>query len=269
MSLDRTAAAALKKEFLELLDKKEVEQVYQEFLEKNTSLIPREFIQNHGLHFDLVLRKISLANDYTPDFFYMSKSSADWNLVFVELEKPQSRYFKNDKNDLHPDFIAGLDQIARWRAWFDSPANRSGFIDSTIHPIRVPESMRSNPSFIKYVLVHGRRSEFEGNEIRRGLIRARETDDFKILSYDSLAESLHTKDFLYLGVRKNDHVEIRSPNFVSENIFSWVDPSYLRITQTLKDDILSQRSTWHHYRIGGGLTLALEYALPKIGLCTP
>jgi hypothetical protein len=269
MSLNRVAAAALEKEFLELLDKEEKEQVYQDFLERNTALIPREFIQNHGLHFDLVLRKMSLASDFTPDFFYMAKSSADWNLVFVEIEKPQSRYFKNAKNELHPDFLAGLDQIARWRAWFDSSANRAGFIDGTIDPIRVPATMRRNPCHIKYVLVHGRRSEFEGSDIRRGLIRAREAEDFKILSYDSLVESLHSKDHLYLGVRKNDRVEITSPHFVSENIFGWVEPSYLRITQALKNDILGQRSTWHHHSIVPGLPMMLDHVLPKIDLCVP
>ncbi len=265
MGLTRPEAQALEQRFAALLDQQLGEQAYQDFLEKNTCLIPREFLQNHGLHFDLVIRKMSLAKDYTPDFFYMAKSSADWHLVLVELEKPQSRYFKNDKGELHPDFLAGLDQIARWRVWFDNPANRSGFIDGTIDPIRVPASMRRNPCHIKYVLVHGRRSEFEGSDLKKGLIRARETDDFKIVSFDSLAEALHTKDALYLGVRKNDHFEILSPTFVSEAIFSWVEPSYLRITQALKDEILSQKATWQHHRPGGGMML--DHVLPKIGLC--
>lgn len=123
----------------------------------------------------------------------MSKSSADWNLVLVEIEKPQSRYFKDQSNDLHPDFLTGLDQIARRRAWLDNPANVSGFIDGTIAPVRVPEVMRRNKCHIKYVLVHGRRAEFEGDEMRRSLIRAREADDFHIVSCDSFLESLHTK----------------------------------------------------------------------------
>lgn len=265
MSLSRIEAGKLERAFLDLLDQNHSEQVYQEFIEKNTALIPREFIQNHGLHFDLVIRKMSLAKDYTPDFFYMAKSSADWNLVLVEIEKPQSKYFKNDKGDLHPDFLAGLDQIARWRAWFDNSANRTGFIDGTIDPIRVPTTMRRNPCHIKYVLVHGRRNEFEGSDLKKGLIRARETDDFKIISYDSLAEALHTKDHLYLGVRKNDHFEIVSPYFVSETIFSWVDPSYLRLTQELKDDILQHKATWHHHRVGGGMVL--DHVLPQLGIC--
>lgn len=264
MKLDHTEAQRLYKEFNTLIDKELSEQVYQEFLEKNTALIPREFIQNHGLHFDIVIRKLSLAKDYTPDFFYMSKSSADWHLVLVEIEKPQSRYFKNGKNELHSDFLAGLDQIARWRAWFDNPSNKIGFIDGTINPIRVP--MRRNPCQIKYVLVHGRRSEFEGNEIRKGLIRAREADDFHIISYDSLLEALHTKGHLYLVVRKNEYFDIISPHFISETLFGFVDPSYLRITQELRENILRNRSSWYAHRTTD--KSVLDDVLPKIGECS-
>lgn len=265
MSLSKIEAKKLREDFLKLLDEEHGEQVYQEFLEKNSALIPREFIQNHGLHFDLVMRKMSLAKDYTPDFFYMSKSSADWNLVLVEIEKPQSKYFKNAKNDLHGDFLAGLDQIARWRAWFDNSSNKEAFINGTIDPIRVPSSMRRNPCHIKYVLVHGRRSEFEGNDLKKGLIRARETDDFKIMSYDSLAESLHTKDNLYVGVRKNETFEIRSPHFAGENIFSWVEPSYLKITAALRAEILAQKNSWTTHSLKSGF--ALDHILPTIGEC--
>lgn len=266
MRLGPVEAASLEKEFLNLLDQQLPEQRYQEFIERNTVLVPREFILNHGVHFDLVIRKISLAKDYTPDFFYMSKSSASWNLVLVEIEKPQSRYFANDKNELHPDFLAALDQIARWRAWFDNPSNRAGFIDGTIDPIRVPTGMRRNPCHIKYVLVHGRRSESAGSVLRSGLIRARQSEDFRIMSYDSLAESLHTKTCLYLGIRKNEHFDIVSPSFISENLFTWVEPTQLRVTKVLKDDILRHRDQWHQVLMKGDLRL--DAILPQLAECT-
>ena len=264
MHLEPAEIAKIHEDFLKLLGETHTEQTYQKFMEQNTVLVPREFIQNHGVHFDLVFRKIALARDYAPDFFYMSKSSADWNLVLVEIEKPYSRYFKDQSNSLHPDFLAGLDQIARWRAWFDNPANATGFIDGTIAPVRVPESMRRNKCYVKYVLVHGRREEFEGNEMRRGLIRARESDDFKILSFDSLLESLHTKSPLYLGVRKNEHVEIVYEKFIDESVFSWMDPSQLKIVDALRDDILKNRNRWRHRSSAKG-GLVLDHVLPLVG----
>lgn len=265
MKLDPHELQKIKNTFLQMLDGGHPEQVYQNYIEENTSLTPREFVQNHGIHFDMVFRKISLAKDYAPDFFYLSKSSADWNLVFVEIEKPHSRYFKDNSTDLHPDFLAGLDQIARWRAWFDNPANFVSFIDSTIASVRVPESMRRNKCHIKYVLVHGRRAESEGSELKRGLIRAREADDFHIMSFDSLVESLHTKSQLYLCVRKNEFVEIISKRFIDEAVFSWMDPSQLRISDELRSDIINNKSNWFHLSTKGGFML--DHNLPNVGRC--
>ncbi|MFC3853997.1 Shedu immune nuclease family protein [Salinispirillum marinum] len=264
MNSDPAKITTVHDRFLSLMDENHPEQVYQRFMEENTCLIPREFIQNHGIHFDLVLRKLSLAKDYAPDFFYLSKSSADWNLVLIEIEKPRSRYFKGQSNNLHPEFLAGLDQIARWRAWFDNPANLTGFTDGTIAPIRKP--MARNPCHIKYVLVHGRRSEFEGSELRRGLIRAREAEDFHIISFDSLLESLHSKGPLYLGIRKNEYVEIVSEEFVGESIFSWMEPTQLRISEGLRADIIRNKANWRHHRTKGGGKV-LESVLPTLGRC--
>jgi Shedu protein SduA, C-terminal len=231
-----SALAALKKSFIALLDKQSLEQEYQEFIEKNTALVPREFIQNHGVHLDVVFRKLSLAADYTTDFFYLSKSSADWNCVLIEIEKPQSKYFKDDTStDFHPDFHAAYEQINRWRAWFANESNRNGFINGTISLVRAPEHwMWQNPCYIKFVLVHGRRAEFAGNEIRRRIIKGLETDEFHILSYDSLVESLHSKGELYVARRKNEHIEVLSEGYVSEGLLTSVDPSYLKITDELR-----------------------------------
>jgi hypothetical protein len=220
------------------MDEQQGEQVYQAFIEKNTSLVPREFEQNHGIHFQLVLRKLSLAKDYTTDLFYLSKSSGDWHCVLIELEKPQSKYFKDGSADFHSDFLQGLAQIYRWQAWFKSQSNLDGFINGTIGFFRTP--IRSAPCHIKYVLVHGRRSEFENNEQRRNLIAARESDDFHILSYDSLLESLHTKYPLYVGSRHNEYIEILSEEFVGDSIFSCLQPEQLRIRRALANNIANQ-----------------------------
>jgi len=258
--------ATLKEKFIALLDKQGGEQEYQEFIEKNTALVPREFIQNHGVHFDVVFRKLSLADDYTTDFFYLSKSSTDWNCILIEIEKPQSKYFKDASNKFHPDFQAALEQINCWRAWFSNRSNFDGFINGTISLLRGGPAhwMWQNPCYIKYVLVHGRRTEFERNEIRRRLISGQERDDFHILSYDSLVESLHSKEELYLARRKNEHIEVLSNRFISEELFALIDPSYVKITDELRKSILDNKKSWRHYSILGR-RLRLEDALPEIG----
>lgn len=251
----------LKKRFIELMNESHPEQVYQEFIEQHTQLVPREFVQNHGVHFDLVFRKLHLASDYAPDFFYMSKSSADWNLVLIEIEKPQSRYFKKNSNDIHPNFLAALEQINRWKAWFETGGNFEGFINGTLGEIRTP--MGYNKCHIKYVLVHGRREEFEGSNLRRSLIRARESADFKILSFDSLLESLHTKYPLYVCARKNEYLDVLSTQFVSEEVFTRLDPSLVRISDKLRANIIASSGRWHISSPQGGFEIARK--LPGVG----
>lgn len=251
--------------FADLLQKELKEQRYQEFLEMHPQLIPREFIQNHGIHFDMVFRKLSLARDYVSDFFYLSKSTDDWNCIMIEIEKPYSKFFKNGSNEFHQNFIDGISQIRRWRAWFEDNSNKDNFINNTLRSVRVPQSMSRNPCYLKYVLVHGRREEYQDNYIRSGLIRAEERDDFKIITYDSLMENLNSKCDLYIAVKKNEYIDIISERFVSEILFSWVSPSVIRINQSLKDDILNNKSLWHRYHINeGNMVLALEQVLPQI-----
>ncbi len=257
-----TSAQQIREAFLDLLDQQLDEQRYQSFIEQNTRLIPREFIQNHGIHFDLALRKLRISQDYITDFFYLSKSSADWNCVLIELEKPHSKYFKDHTNDFHSDFLAAMQQISRWRAWFSEPTNHSSFTEETIGAIRGP--LHENPSYIKYVLVFGRRSEFKNNAQRRRLIQSQERDDFKILSFDSLVEALESKNDLYLGVRKNEHYEIHSHIYVGEMLFSWLLPEQIRINSELRRDIENHRSEWITTTTDNMHHLLLDDLLPKI-----
>ena len=254
---------ALRKSFIELLDKQEKEQVYQTFIEENTELVPRLFLQNHDINHNLVLRKLSLAKDYTTDFFYISKSSEDWNCVLVEIEKPQSQIFKPGTLDFHEDLYRGLDQIHRWRSWFLNPDNFNGFTRGTIRPLRMAGLLVNNPCHIKYVLVMGRRSEIANNEDRRRRLSVIQTPgEFRIISYDSLAESLNAKQPLYLGVRKNEYYEIRSTKYAGEAPFVYMPPETLRINENLRQDIIKNREEWITHT--DYKTKTLDVVLPKL-----
>jgi hypothetical protein len=228
--------------YKKLLETYASEQELQEFLEANTEFIPREFEQNHGIHNRLVFRKLKLAENYTTDFFYLSKSSGDWNCVMIELEKPKSKFFKAGTNDLHPDFLSGLDQIDRWRAWFSNPENKGYFTNQALSFIRQP--LFKNPCYIKYVLVTGRRNEYEDSDLRKSLIHAKEREDFKIITFDSLYEAVGLHYPLYLSVKKNEYFEIHSETLLSENVFEWTAPEHLRVKQKLKDELIKLTETF-------------------------
>ncbi|WP_206615562.1 Shedu immune nuclease family protein [Solirhodobacter olei] len=253
----------LREEYIRLLGQEGREQVYQAFLEQNTRLIPREFVQNHGIGCSIVLRKLAFGPDYKSDFFYFSKSSDDWNAVFIELEKPQSRFFKKNTNEFHGDFISALEQINQWRAWFDR-GNQNAFL-STVSAIQVPHHMAaSNPTFNKFVLVFGRRSEYSGNEIRRSLIRGQERDDFKIITFDSLVEDLEHKHEVAIGVRHNEYIDIITDEIISASLYSWVEPTRLRVSKCLYDKLANGPTSNHYVMSDNGPVDALKHAALRV-----
>ena len=253
-----------KQEFLKLLDEDHEEQVYQSFLETHTRFIPREFVQNHGIGQSLVLRKLSLGADYKTDFFFFSKSSDDWNAVFVEIEKPSSKFFKGNTNAFHSDFSDALQQINQWKAWFLSDKNKGSFL-SSVSAIQVPHYMAGNPTSCKYVLVFGRRSEYVGNEDRRRLVKASEAEDFKIISFDSLAEGIAVKHEVSIGSRHNQFIDILTDEITDPGLYSWVEPTQLRVSEALHNKLKNGPRS-NHFRVGsdGQTVEALTRAAPLV-----
>lgn len=248
-----TNAKDLREEYLTLLDGGHNEQVYQRFIETHTQLAPRDFVQNHGVHLSLVLRKLSFGADFKSDFFFLSKSSDDWNAVFIEIEKPTSRFFKDGSQEFHPDFVHALQQINSWRAWLTIDGNMPGFV-SQLSSLRVPITMQRNPTYPKFVLVFGRRAEYQDSELRRSRIRAEEREDFKIVTFDSLAEGLSGKKRLWLGVRRAEFTDLQDSEIVDDDIFIWADPHMLTVSETLYAQIekVAAKNKPAPFHISGG-----------------
>lgn len=238
-------------EYSNLLDKTLEEQEYQNFLEKNTQFVPRHFVQNHGVHMSLVLRKLKISNDMITDFVILSKSSIGWNYILIEIEKPSSRFFKQGSAKVHSDFMDGIKQIKSWQAWFSKPDNKAHF-EAQLRFIKKPIS--NTPIEIKYILVTGRRSEYENSEDKIHTIRSYESNDFKIMSFDSLSENVRNNEELYLGVRKQGSIEIKSNKLLDTEFLYWCDESDFLLHEDLKELFLkhleSKKAT---YENGSGL----------------
>lgn len=260
--LTPTEAEAKRTEFLSLLDENKKEQIYQDYLEENTEFIPREFIQNHGLHLSMVFRKYPLSSDYKTDFLYLAKSSDNWNAVLIEIEKPSSKYFIGNTTEFHRDFLNAIQQMNDWRAWIDTPANLESLKQNSLLSVLVPSEMQRNPLNVKYLLVHGRRAEYEGNDLRKSKIRGMERDDFKIISYDNLAVNIHDHKKLYVAKKTNNHIDILSTRFVDDGIFTWMVPTTYRINQLLHDDTDKNKHHSNSY-ISFGVK-AIDHNLPKV-----
>lgn len=213
-----------------LLDQEANEQTYQTIIERNTQLVPREFVMNHGIWCDLVFRKLPLGSSYVSDFAFITKGSLRWRLVLVEIERPSKKFFRRSTLDLHSDFKDALEQVSNWRAFLNR--NLLGFVNDTLGPVASFPQL-TDPGAVKIVLVYGRRSEFGSNALRRDKIAALETGDLRIMSFDSLAEDLAPRAELYLAVRRNEFVDILSDRFVSEDPFALLEPENIQISRKL------------------------------------
>src|SRR4051812_29642590 len=99
--MDKLRGKASKKVLTELLREFEAllatpgvrEKTIQKFMESHSELIPIPRLRGHGLHFDVVLSEFNLQTSRIPDFAYLTKNSAYWELVLVELERPSKKLF--------------------------------------------------------------------------------------------------------------------------------------------------------------------------------
>ena len=197
----------ISKEYCQLLNEVEqgnkTENDIQNFLEIHSEFIPDNFLLNHGLHFKMAITKLEFG-DYICDFCTISKSTAEWNVNLIELEKPVKIY-----NALNPDvspnkaFNKGLNQIQNWRTAIEK---NDSILKNAIRPFLKPESMADNKILFKYTLVIGRQKELNACERNRDDFYARSTDSFKIMTFDSLLkhaeECSSQKNILSYSLRK-------------------------------------------------------------------
>ncbi|WP_294958250.1 Shedu anti-phage system protein SduA domain-containing protein [uncultured Fibrobacter sp.] len=197
----------ISKDYCQLLNEVEqgnkTENDIQNFLEIHSEFIPDNFLLNHGLHFKMAITKLQFG-DYVCDFCTISKSTVEWNVNLIELEKPVKIY-----NALNPDvspntaFNKGLNQIQNWRTAIEK---NDSILKNAIRPFLKPDSMADNRILVKYTLVIGRQKELDACGRNRDDFYARSTDSFKIMTFDSLQkhaeECSSPKNILSYSLRK-------------------------------------------------------------------
>jgi antiviral defense system Shedu protein SduA len=185
---ERKAKAKLVKKYFKLLNAPgATEMSIKPFLDANPSFIPTPWMLNHQLHFGLILPQLEISAALRTDYVYLTKSSTSWWCVLVEFESPSGRLFKNGIGvTTHSDLNRGLNQIDEWRDYLKK--HKEAFL-SQLDPIRLP--LNKNPVDFRYVLVMGRRSEFEASTRKIERYSDYETGarhpDMRVLTYDAVA----------------------------------------------------------------------------------
>lgn len=237
---EQKTKAKLLKEYRKLLDASGANEMsIKPFLDANPSFIPTPWLLNHHLHFGVILPQFQISAGITTDYVYLTKSSTTWWCVFVEFESPTGRFFTNSNTvTTHSDLTRGLNQIDTWRDYLKK--HKEAFL-SQLDPLRVP--MNNNPVDFRYVLVMGRRAEFENSPKKVARYSDYETGvkhaDVRVMTYDAVAS-----DFESLPLEKR-HTMKRVGNMLAferydpeqngENLWDYLTKDQLKLSPSQID----------------------------------
>ena len=137
------------------------------FLEQHPCLLPggeadaNSIGGHHGPFPGVVVSKAPLQGTFRrhPDFIWPTKVSGVFRPVLLELEKPSKRWFRQDGQQTE-ELSQAITQIAEWRTWLDSDANRLLFYEAYGISDWIRAYHKIEPV---YRLVYGRRREFRDN----------------------------------------------------------------------------------------------------------
>ncbi len=105
--------------------------------------------------------------------------------MLVEIETPAKRWQRASAAIQHSDLTGAVEQLNSWRAWFSQPHNRTAFLEEYL----VPGYIARRHFTQEYLLIHGSRSEFEGDSERerQRAVSAR-GGDYQLMTFDRLLE---------------------------------------------------------------------------------
>ncbi|HUZ52194.1 MAG TPA: Shedu immune nuclease family protein [Streptosporangiaceae bacterium] len=178
------------------------ERLLQGFLERHPSLLPGPYsVDGDSGHSAFPLAVISKPklpglSDREPDFMWLASDSGSLYPVLIEIETPHKAWFYGDRAEIHSDFTHAYGQLAEWRAWFGRGYNRTAFLEY----YDVPPMLARRQLAPRYVLIHGRRENFESVSRRREKRAELARPDERLMSFDRLTPAKNS--VLFSAVRK-------------------------------------------------------------------
>lgn len=184
------------KEYREILDtisqvaSNQREKMMHEYLEGRALLLPGQNGLNsdshHGPFASIFFSKLRLQGTFRrfPDFVFVTKTSVQLTVVFIEIEDPTKKFF-NVNDDFTSDFNQALQQLEDWKIWLEDDANKT-LLRKSLNQAIDHHMVGQLPIKAEFVLVYGRNSEYEGqaNKIRR--LTEKSKYPYAVMSYDRL-----------------------------------------------------------------------------------
>lgn len=179
-----------KEKYASILSCNYQEKVYQEFFEENPAFLPGayEIIGNATGHAPYMNALISqpIIDDgiqRKPDFMWLAKNSLCFCPVLIEIERPSKEEFRKDEY-ARSGFTQAVGQIKQWKAILNSSNGREQFYER----YNIPPHFRELKFMPQYLLLFGRRSEYERDPWLTRLRAEEESGDTRIFSFDRLTE---------------------------------------------------------------------------------
>lgn len=176
------------KQYHEMLENPALdEKAYQLFFEENPAFIPGAFevigCSGHDAYLGALISQPRIGGDLIriPDFMWLASDSLSFCPVLIEIEKPSKVQFKNN-NVPYAKFNQALDQITEWKALLEDPDNRERFYET----FSIPDKLRGRVFAPQYLLIYGRRSEYEDDSFKRNKRYHMQSSDTVIMSFDRL-----------------------------------------------------------------------------------
>ncbi|PEP90534.1 hypothetical protein COE95_13145 [Bacillus toyonensis] len=247
-------------EYKELLKQKgHEESVFQEFFERNPAFLPGAFgIYGESGHppYNNALITQPLLHGLTskiPDFLWIASDSGTIYPIFIEIETPNKRWFRNNGVPT-AEFTQAQNQLSDWKIWLSNPIHQNLFYQYYDIEREIASGKFVRPQFI---LIFGSRSEFEGkpeiNQKRAQLVR----DNEIYMTFDRLLPNIKARNSITCKVRNRKYTaKFVSPTFrlgpVYAEELSKVDNKVeainnSRIDDMRKDFILSRLTYWEEF----------------------
>ena len=173
------------------------ESCLQRFFEKNPAFLPGALeLFGHSGHYpymDALVSQPEIGGVFKrkPDFVWLANDSLTFVPVFIEIESPEKKMFNRDGTTT-AKFNQALGQIHEWKFLLNQPLN----IQMLYEYFNLPLDLREKTFTPQYLLIYGRREEYEGNKMLTGIRAAHKTDCIDIMSYDRLKPLIDCQQFV-------------------------------------------------------------------------
>lgn len=194
----------------ELLASSPAEKAVQQFLEVHPCMVPGPTAAigyaGHGVDPPALITQPALPafTSRIPDFLWIGRNSAAVFPILIEIEAPGKAWF-TASGSASAQLTQALGQIHEWKAWFADHHNVASFLkyyDVETH---------GRPLLPRYILVHGRRSEFDANKALVAKRAAMETPDIVLMTYDRLAPDRNADDVMTVKLKADGYHAIFAP----------------------------------------------------------